>query len=669
MNKYKNYIMELINIKKMKRIKRIISTGFLLGIVLCNLSCNKYLDLVPDNTVILEDYFSRKEMAWNTLSKVYSYLPNDPSTATTTWTLGDEWIGRINTHTPAIDIMMGLQNSDNTLLNTWDGGSGIKSLYEGIRSANIFLEYIDLVEDMLPEEIADWKAQVKFLKAYFHFLLMQQYGPIVIVDKSVPLDAVSDDLFLRRSKVEDCFNFIINLMNEAIPGLKERATLTNLGQVDKISALAIKARVMLFRASPFFNGNKQYYEDFLDHNGQPFFPLDEKPEKWQNALDAVNEAITLCETNGLGMYEYDKNSYPYDREDVALNGDAMKTLYDLRMLIVDPWNKELIWGYTQQSGDLLSSTSNIRLPAGYGDGIINSSSYSEQYLGASYRMLERYYTKNGLPLSEDITFDPYTKLEIITTPGIEDPEYQPLRGFLQPGAEIVKLYMDREPRFYANLGITGGYWRAHAVRIFTSMFFGAQGGFESNFTNNFLCTGIGVQKFVHPESKSGGAYRIIKTPYPIIRMSDLYLMKAEILNEVEGPSQRVYDEINKIRRRAGIPDVEVAWSDASLVNPRSLNKHLKKDDLRNIILQERGIELAFEGSRFWDMHRHKRALTEFSSSIMGWDYSGFNAEYFFVVQPIQSRRFLFRDYLWPIAIKEMNINSNLIQNPGWLGGV
>jgi hypothetical protein len=563
---------------------------------------------------------------------------------------------------------MGSQNADNVLLNIWDGGTGVKSLYEGIRSANIFLEYIDLVEDMTPNEIADWKAQVKFLKAYYHFLLVRQYGPIVIMDKSVPLDAVSEDLFLRRSKVEDCFNFIIQLMDEAIPDLRERATLTNLGQVDRIAALAIKARVMLFRASPFFNGNEKYYKDFFDHNGQPFFPLDEKPEKWNDALDAVNEAITLCETNGLGMYEYDKNSYSYDREDVALNGNAMKTLYDLRMLIVDPWNKELIWGqtYTQSRADLLASTSNIRLPVGYGDGVTGNSSFSEQYMGASYRMLERYYTKNGLPLSDDLTFDPYSKLEIITTPGLEEPEYQPLRGFLQPGVEVVKLYLDREPRFYANLGITGGYWRSHTVKIFTSMLYGVEGGFDTNFSNNFLCTGIGVQKFVHPESTSGAWPRVIRFPYPIIRMADLYLMKAEILNELDATKSEVYAEINKIRRRAGIPDVEVVWADASLVNPQSLNKHLNKDGMRDIILQERSIELAFEGgNRFWDMHRHKRALEEFSSSIMGWDYSGFNAEYFFLLQPIQSRRFLFRDYLWPISVDERNINSNLIQNPGW----
>jgi hypothetical protein len=65
------------------------------------------------------------------------------------------------------------------------------------------------------------------------------------------------------------------------------------------------------------------------------------------------------------------------------------------------------------------------------------------------------------------------------------------------------------------------------------------------------------------------------------------------------------------------------------------------------------------------MHRHKRAVTEFSSPVMGWNYNGFTGETFFVLKAIQSRRFIERDYLWPIGLNETNTNGNLIQNPGW----
>ncbi|WP_262915345.1 RagB/SusD family nutrient uptake outer membrane protein [Niabella ginsengisoli] len=235
----------------------------------------------------------------------------------------------------------------------------------------------------------------------------------------------------------------------------------------------------------------------------------------------------------------------------------MKKLYDLRMLICDPWNKEVVWGYSNldyyNQGELAHG-SNIRLPPGYGDGVVNTPAYSWQWMAATYQMAERYYTKNGLPVTEDLTFDMNKKNELVTTPGQSEEAYTPLFGIMQPGVQTVRLYLDREPRFYANLGITGGYWRAHTVRINTIMFANTDGGFNSSqHTTDFLATGIGVQKLVHPESQSNAWQRVIHFPYPLIRMADLYLMKAESLNEYSGPSGEAYEAVNKVRRRAGIP--------------------------------------------------------------------------------------------------------------------
>jgi hypothetical protein len=160
---------------------------------------------------------------------------------------------------------------------------------------------------------------------------------------------------------------------------------------------------------------------------------------------------------------------------------------------------------------------------------------------------------------------------------------------------------------------------------------------------------------------------MIVFPYPFIRLADLYLMKAEILNEVEGPSQAVYDELNKVRRRSGIPDVEKAWSNTQLVSPNFINSHRDKDRLREIILRERSIELAFEGARFFDMRRYKRAVQEFNQPTMGWNGKGATYGLFFTLSIKQRRSFQMRDNLWPIPISELNINSNLKQNPGWPG--
>jgi hypothetical protein len=638
------------------------------------ISCSDYLDIVPDNTQTIEDFFLNREVALNALAKVYFYLPDFHDLHTTPYLLGDDWIDRLsyqvtddNVH--GIRIMRGKQNSENPLLNYWEGRNGGKPLYKGIRAASIFLENIDAVPDISPRDKADWKAQVIFLKAYYHFLLLQHYGPIVIQDVPLPIDATSDKLFQTRSKVEDCFDYIIKTVDEAIPNLKDRAGENDFGQVDKAVAVAMKAKIMLFRASPFFNGNNEFYGNFLDHDGLPFFPLQSDPQKWDDALDAVNTAISFCESVGMKLYEFKKTPYLQDAEDFEINGDAMQTLYNLRMLIVDAWNDELIWGrtYGSTNSTTIQTGCNIRLPAEYTNGAYETTSYSWNSMGSTFAMMERYYTKNGLPVNEDLTFDKNTMYDFYITPGVTDSvEYAPLRGILQPGVQLIRLYLDREPRFYANLGITGGYWRSHQERIPTLMFGGTAGGYSPSISEtDWLWTGIGVQKFVHPESKSGNWTRQMRFPYPIIRMADLYLMKAEILNEINGPGQDVWNEVNKIRRRAGIPDVEKVWADTTFVGSDAIDRHLDKIGMRDIILLERNIELAFEGSHFWDMHRYKRAVAEFNSPVVGWKGNEYGAASFFELEPKQARRFLSRDYLWPLSIDELNTNANLIQNPGW----
>lgn len=636
-------------------------------------SCKKYLDVVPDNTLKLENIFDLKRDAWQALATAYSYIPQDDQTHVSTWTMGDEWVGRLDLsdytdNLRGIRIMRGLQSATSPQLGLWSGSQGGKPLYQGIRQTEIFLENIDKVRDMSEQEKTDWKAQVKFLKAYYTFLLIRQYGPIVIPDQVVTPESGKDVLFRPRSKVEDCFNYVINLMNEALPDLKERASENDLGQIDQVAAKAIKARILFFRASPFYNGNQEYFGDFNDTDGQPFFPIQYNKEKWKEAIDAINESINLCAANGIKIYTFDKEPYLYDRADYQANTANMKKLYDLRMVICDPWNTEVVWGYSNLNyygqGELAHS-SNIRLPQGYGDGVVNTAEYSWQWMAATYAMAERFYSKNGLPIEEDLTYNYSGRLNIVTTPGAADPEYQSMRGFMQPGAETVNLYLNREPRFYANLGITGGYWRGHTVRINTMMFASSHGGYNSSqHSTDFLCTGIGVQKFVHPESQSGAWQRTIKYPYPLMRLADLYLMKAEALNEYnDAPNGEVYDAINVVRQRAGIPNVEQVWADGTIA--RTTNKHRTKEGMRDIILQERSVELSFEGSHFWDMLRHKRAPSAFSSPIWGWTHTGTTAQSFFNLEVKQPRRFTITDCLWPIDLNEMNTNGKLVQNPGW----
>src|SRR5690606_17806556 len=91
-------------------------------------------------------------------------------------------------------------------------------------------------------------------------------------------------------------------------------------------------------------------------------------------------------------------------------------------------------------------------------------------------------------------------------------------------------------------------------------------------------------------------------PWPIIRLGDVYLLYAEALNET-GKQAEALVYLNRIRERAGLGTVESSWTNFS-DNP---TKYQDQEGLREIIHQERMIEMAFEGSRYWDLKRWKTA--------------------------------------------------------------
>ena len=684
------------SIKKIK--KSILKSGLMTiaAILLVLSACTDYLNVVPDNTFTIEDLFSSRAQAIMALAKVYSYMPDEDKTDVSTWMLGDEYIGRVRyfregrlDRVIGLGIMRGLQSANNPLFGIWGGSNPqrlqderpehtFQNMYEAITACNVLIAAIRGVPDMSDVEKDDWAAQAKFLKAYYHFLLLRQYGPIVIADEIVHPNAPKEDVFVQRQKVDDVFNYIISLMNAAIDDLFVRRLSLDYGQIDKIGAMAIKARVLLYRASPFWSGNTEYFADFLDWDGEPFFPIHDDAAttklKWKDALDAADAAIAMAHANGLKLHTHDVPVYLYDIEafEEENNQERLQALYDLRMIIPSGWNSELLWGFsniTMGNGDRigfpLQSVCGHLLPAGYTPGSVNTRTGSENWMGATLKMVYRYYTENGLPLHVDATFSSHTQHDIISTPSETDDEYKRWMGIMQAGASTIRLYMDREMRFYANLGITGGFWRQHGHIFPTTMFHNPA---TSDWDNHHFPCGVGIQKVVHPESHAGDWRRQMRFPLPIMRLADLYLIRAEAMNEYldEGMSrEQVWETIDLVRERAGIPSVNNAWSDIRYVKPEFLGRQNTKEGMREIILQERSIELAFEGHIFWDQIRTMNAVREFSQPIFGWNTRADNPDDFFQLMMVDERYFKTSFCLWPVWNKELDTNSRIIQNPGW----
>ncbi len=620
-------------------------------------SCEKYLDIVPDGTQELDLLFNRKETAYKALANSYSYLPQNDGTYASYVLLSDEVAVPVQKEPNAIRVMKGQQTVSAPLMGYWFGFEAIGrkqgSLWEGIRSCNILIENIDLVFDMSQAEKNQWKAEVSFLKAYYHFLLVSNYGPIPIIDANLPIDASDEAVRVERKTVDECFSYIVETIDEAITNLPERVIGNNdLGRIDRVIAKAIKSRVLLYSASPLFNGNSEFYSDFVNKNDEHFFNQSFEASKWQTAAEATKEALDDAIAQGVSMYYYTDTAPSFDTNNFQFQ--LVRDQYNNRFAITDPWNKELIWGNSSPvtGGDYWR----IQSPALMKDPSSSSVEAAWQWLAPSLRMAETYYTKNGLPIDEDKNFD-YANRYDVTTIAFNQ------RFYAQTNGRTAKLNLDREPRFYSSLGFDRGINRTWNSIWNLKMRSGEAHGRIAN-TADYLVTGYALKKLVHQDTEGDAYNKVIAYPWPMIRLSELYLNYAEALNEANGPSAEVYDALNKIRDRAGIPTVQEAWSNVN--NAVTVNKHLSKEGLREIIRQERSIELAFEAHRYYDVRRWKLADKYFSTPIKGWSVDEDSEANYYQIKDVSQRSFNSpRDYFQPISFTELSRNPNLVQNPGW----
>jgi hypothetical protein len=185
-------------------------------------------------------------------------------------------------------------------------------------------------------------------------------------------------------------------------------------------------------------------------------------------------------------------------------------------------------------------------------------------------------------------------------------------------------YLNRDSRLYANLFIPGvSTWRG-------KMYDASLSGFSPFFA---------VRKWVDLDATIGeGGCSCNETNVILFRYADILLMFAEATNELSGPTADVYNAVNQIRRRVGMPDFPAG---------------LTKDQMREAIQHERHVEFPWEGTRYFDLIRWGIADKVVNTvTLFG--------------QSRDARNFtLPKNALFPVPQKEIDLNPNLTQNSGY----
>jgi hypothetical protein len=607
--------------------------------------------------------FTTRANAEKFLATCYSYVPEyanvyqNPGLAAgdETWNCSEKSFYYANSTSFA--IAKGNQNANDPYLNYWSGGQDGYNLFTGIRDCNIFLANIKNVLDITDTEKRRWIAEVKTLKAFLHYFLMQLYGPIPVMRENIDVSAEADELKVVREPVDDVVEYIVSLIDEATEGddlpLNIRAQTTELGRLTRPAALAIKAKILVLAASPLFNGNPDF-PNYVNAEGVYLINPEPATEKWILARDACKTAIDVAREAGHGLYEFD---------DLLMDEISDTTLLELtiRNTITSRYNKELIWGLGNNFTETLQGIVNAPLTE-YHQG--KQIGWVKSMQNPTLDIAEQFYSNNGVPINEDNTYDYLNRYEVDTVP--EGHEY-----YIEKDFRTAKLHFYREPRFYASLGFDGGKWFTMEASSDKNSFavHNKAGEIAGRALDNFSITGYFAKKLVNyklimTESTHTGS--TVTYAFPIIRLADLYLLYAEALNECKDrPDDEVYRYIQLVRDKAGLDRETGSLVDTWEQYSDNPDKPKNKIGMRDIIRRERLIELALEGQRFYDLRRWRLSLEYLNKPIRGWNVSESSEAGYYQVKYIYFRKFMPRDYFWPVRKYDIYVNPKLIQSPQW----
>lgn len=580
-------------------------------------SCGDFLNKTPDEDMTIDDIFASETFTRNYLSHVYSWIPTESNFADDGGLFRSPFVGGCD----ELEIAYGRAYSHMINSGAWNSVNVGRvpiwnETYMATRKVNMFLENVDKVP-VSPEQILQWKGEAYFLRAYFAFLSFRAYGPIVLLDHTLKFD--DDLLSYGRRPIDECVDFIVSNCDTAAMLLPDRMPDIDLGRATRVAALALKSRVLLYAASPLYNGNHEM-EALKDSTGLQLFPQSYDPQKWEKAAEAAKVCIQTAKAAGYTLY-------------TSLTGDLVANYQEI---FLKNWNDEVLFA---KNLDRYSHHFRCADP-------ISLSGYS--IINPTQEMVDAYEMENGISPILGYDDDGLT------------PVINPASGYVETGyvstakkgrwpAGVRNMFVNREPRFYASINYPGQTWKG------TELAFWYDGKDGKRYAGSDYCKTGYLMRKINNENNRWSPYIVEQCSWIISRLGEIYLNYAEALNEVSSPVAEVYEHVNAIRERSGLP---------------GLPEGLTQEQMRDKIKHERRIELAFETHRFFDVRRWKDAVVSENKTIHSLNIlAGQNKQdnNFYKRVIVEDRIFESpKHYFFPILQSEIEKNTkNLIQNLGW----
>ena len=534
-------------------------------------------------------------------------------------------------------------NSDRNAANM--GFHRYGDCYKYIRQANIFLQKAHPImttgtqgDQLLEDELTQMKANVRFMRAFYHYLLFEQYGPIILVKDKIY--NATEDQDVPRNTVDEVIEYIDSELTAVASELTQEPIFEDKDYrawPTKGVALAVRAKLWLYAASPLLNGGYREALSVTNPDGTRLFP-DYDAGKWEKALAACKDFIDYAEA---GRYEL----YKEYKDDNGAVIDPDKSVYNL----FQKYTHEIIWATANNDwGGMNGDAFDRRIAPRCEKNGLGST-------GVTQELVDAFYMKDGFPVSATAYLPQSTLYQEEGYGTYKDQNDNFSKKYTN--VTVSNRYLNREPRFYNTVFFNGRQWPVSCNQV---LFY--NGGNSGVQEGQAILTGYMLfKRFNRSVSLTNPGVASQFRPSIIFRLADFYLMYAEAANEVNPNDARVLKYLNLVRERAGLPDIET-------LNPAIRgNQELQ----RAAIQRERQIELATEGQRYFDVRRwmiaDKNGEGRQNGYVHGMNVRGESNDKEDFNRIVEASQIVFnrKMYLYPMPDSEMRKTKNLVQNPGW----